>query len=190
MFASYRNIDFYSILCKQFPYLQPENIIFLYIGSINHEIIKALLYTTENFFKATQFPRLIQKKTFNILVECIQNIEKHTLSFQKENVLYCQKGSMVISVFDDKIQIFSSNVINQEQKKQLLLKEQQIKGKSKTELRELYKQQLIQGTISEKGGAGLGFIDMARKTNNQLIFSFYSLNDDYELFTLNVTIKK
>jgi hypothetical protein len=42
----------------------------------------------------------------------------------------------------------------------------------------------LASTISEVGGAGLGFIDMARKSENKLSYSFDKINDRISFFTL------
>ncbi len=183
-----QHIDFYKILNEQFPDIQSNNIILFYIGEVNHEIIKALLYTLEQFFGRTDLPRYVQKKTFNVMVECIQNIEKHSLKLYDNSLL--RKSSILIANVDGNIHVISSNIINKNQLPFLKQKESQLSGKTKEELRELYKQQLLEGVLSEKGGAGLGFIDMARRTNNNLLFSYYPLGDNLWVFTLNVILKK
>ena len=55
-------------------------------------------------------------------------------------------------------------------------------------LKQLYKE-IIKGTeISDKGGAGLGFVDMARKSGNGLEYSFEKLDSEYSFFSLKSTI--
>ncbi|MCX7861462.1 MAG: SiaB family protein kinase [Bacteroidales bacterium] len=183
-----QHIDFYDIIRIHFPEIRAESIILNYLGEVNHEIIKALLFTLEQHFKRTNLPRFIQKKTFNVMVECIQNIEKHTIKLYNDS--YYRKSSILVANLNDDIHVISSNVINKQQQQYLIQKENQLKGKSKEELRQLYKQQLIDGTINEKGGAGLGFIDMARRTNNQLFFNFFPINNEILVFTLHVILKK
>ena len=39
-------------------------------------------------------------------------------------------------------------------------------------LKQLYKHQIKEGRLSNKGGAGLGFIDIAKKTGNKIHFHF------------------
>jgi len=57
-------------------------------------------------------------------------------------------------------------------------------------LKDLYRD-IIQGTkLSEKGGAGLGFVDMARKSGEKLQFDFHELTEDYDLFCLKVNVQE
>ena len=44
--------------------------------------------------------------------------------------------------------------------------------------------------MSKKGGAGLGFIDIARKSGNKLEYHFEKINDDYYFFIINSQISK
>ena len=42
--------------------------------------------------------------------------------------------------------------------------------------------------ISEKGGAGLGFITIAMKSGNKLKINFNKIDDNYSIFILNSTV--
>ncbi len=48
---------------------------------------------------------------------------------------------------------------------------EQINNLDKDGLKDLYKEIIKNTTISEKGGAGLGFVDMARKSGQPLEYS-------------------
>jgi hypothetical protein len=49
---------------------------------------------------------------------------------------------------------------------------------------------LNNGELSEKGGGGLGLIDIAKKSRNKLQYSFREIDEDYSFFTLTVKILK
>ena len=42
--------------------------------------------------------------------------------------------------------------------------------------------------LSAKGGAGLGLIEMAKKTGNRLDFDFIRLDEKYSYFVLSKTV--
>jgi len=65
-----------------------------------------------------------------------------------------------------------------------------INGLDKDGLKELYKEIIKNTTISEKGGAGLGFVDMARKSGGKLQFEFPEMNADYCFFCLKVNVPR
>ena len=52
----------------------------------------------------------------------------------------------------------------------------------------MYKRQIKDGRLSEKGGAGLGLIDIARKTGETLNYQFLPLDEDNYFFILKVEI--
>jgi hypothetical protein len=57
-------------------------------------------------------------------------------------------------------------------------------------LNELYTNQLRYGKITERGGAGLGLLDIARKTNKSLHYNFIPINKFYSYFILKVVIDR
>lgn len=55
------------------------------------------------------------------------------------------------------------------------------------ELKDLYKKTLKEGMFSEKGGGGLGLIEIARECSGPLNYSFDDADNNLSFFTLNVT---
>jgi hypothetical protein len=63
-----------------------------------------------------------------------------------------------------------------------------INSMDKEGLREYYQTSLESSMISTKGTAGLGMIDIARKSGNKLDFEFLTINEETSFFCLNVKI--
>ncbi|MCX7954775.1 MAG: SiaB family protein kinase [Bacteroidales bacterium] len=164
--------------------LGESEVILMYEGEVNHEIIKTLIYTLECNLKRTNLSRILQKKVFCIIVEVIQNIEKHyyNLSFKKGAILVIHNKESII--------VITGNKILKEQYLTICEYEKKIKGKSKEEIRKMFLKQLENGTLNNKGGAGLGFLYLARKSNNNLTFYFEDLSDNFYNFILKVELKK
>jgi hypothetical protein len=55
-------------------------------------------------------------------------------------------------------------------------------------LKEYYLEHLENNELSDKGGAGLGFITIAMKSGNKLGANFNSLNDKFSHFALEAKI--
>lgn len=55
-------------------------------------------------------------------------------------------------------------------------------------IRKEYQEQLVNGKLSEVGGAGLGFIDIARKSGKQMEYCFSPKDDERLFFTFNVKV--
>jgi hypothetical protein len=61
---------------------------------------------------------------------------------------------------------------------------------SKEKLKELYLSVLTNEFLSQKGGAGLGFIITRKKAENPLNYSFYPLTNGKRLFKFEVILKR
>ena len=54
------------------------------------------------------------------------------------------------------------------------------------ELKQAYKKTLREGSFSDKGGAGLGLIEIARKSTEKLRYDFDDTGEGRYFFTFNV----
>ncbi len=181
--------SFHSLIHKFEPKTLISNTILFYEGEVNHEITKALTLTTEKHLADNSEKRIIQKKVFNVMIECLQNIDKHTIE-QDITEGKQKKGAILVSDLSNSYCIISGNTVTEKQKNGLIEITNNLKYKEKEDLRSLYKIQLENGRLSDKGGAGLGFIDMARKTGNTLNFSFINLENNLYFFVLKILINK
>ena len=57
-----------------------------------------------------------------------------------------------------------------------------------SKLKEFYLEHLENNELSEKGGAGLGFITIAMKSGNKLGVQFNSLNDKFSHFSVEAKV--
>jgi hypothetical protein len=168
--------------------IRPLDVKLIYEGEINHEIMKVFTSLTENGLKAEEFKG--QKKVFNVMVECLQNISKHSdciEGIKQENI---GNGIFLISNNDRELTIVTGNTLRKEKEAFLTEKIDYINSLNKEELRDYYKKVLKENTISDKGGAGLGFIDIARKTQNKLSYTFNPINDQFSFFIMSAKITK
>jgi len=84
----------------------------------------------------------------------------------------------------------SGNPVRKEHVEALKASLEKINGLDKDGLKELYKDIMKNSTLSEKGGAGLGFVDMARKSGEKLEWSFVDVDDEFSFFCLKVNIAR
>jgi hypothetical protein len=57
-------------------------------------------------------------------------------------------------------------------------------------LKALHQEQMKKGKLSERGGAGLGFIDIARKSGRPLAYNFKPITDQTSFFILTTQIPR
>jgi hypothetical protein len=120
-------------------------------------------------------------------VECLQNISKHADSIDGEEE---KRGIVMVSHGKESYNIITGNVIKNEKVPSLKESLEKVNSLSKEDLAKLYRKQMREGTISDKGGAGLGLIDIAKKTGSKLNYQFKELNDEVSFFILTSTVKR
>lgn len=94
----------------------------------------------------------------------------------------------MISKKDDNFVIQTGNYVDNESAEDLEAKLDQINGMDKEELKKYYQDVLSNGQLSEKGTAGLGMIDIARKSGNKLEYLFLPVNESSRFFCLTIKI--
>ena len=96
----------------------------------------------------------------------------------------------MISKDDKRYCVMTGNPIPRSGVAELTKNLNDLNSKDKDGLKEMYKEIIKNTQISQKGGAGLGFIDMARKSGEKLEFSFNNLDAEYDFFCLKVNISR
>lgn len=109
-----------------------------------------------------------QKKLSFFIAESFQNIIRHGKQEEASVDPMVKPGTYGISKSQDSITLHSSNLISNEDAYQLDGKLKGLSILSPEELRELYISALSDNEISSKGGAGLGLIEMVRKSKGAI----------------------
>ena len=175
--------DFYKTM-------KAHEITLVYEGEITHQITKAFTSLTESNMSKELESNSVQRKVFHVMVECLQNISKHADTFANNDYVYSGRGIFLVSKAKDEYSVTTGNVIDNKKIDELTALLEQINSLDKEGLKELYKTQMKEGRLSEKGGAGLGFIDIARKTGKKLLYHFLPVSDTTSFFLLTSTISR
>ncbi len=165
-----------------------RNLILVYEGEFNQEVTKSVLSMAERNMDSFGEDASIKRKVFNVMVECLQNICKHAVSLEDRNL----KNNAIFMIGKDEAEYFitSGNVILSSQVPDMARKLELINSLDREGLKELYKSIIKTTELSSKGGAGLGFVDMARKSGNKLLFDFETVNEELTFFSLITSIAR
>jgi len=170
--------------------MKAHEITLVYEGEITHQITKAFTSLTESNMAKESESNSVQKKVFHVMVECLQNISKHADSFGSDDFLFAGRGIFMVSKGKNDYHVTTGNVIENDKIEELTEMLDHINSLDKDGLKDLYKNQMKEGRLSEKGGAGLGFIDIARKTNNKLDYHFLPIDEGSSFFLLTSSISR
>jgi hypothetical protein len=170
--------------------MKAHEITLVYEGEITHQITKAFTSLTESNMAKESESNSVQKKVFHVMVECLQNISKHADSFGSDDFLFAGRGIFMVSKGKNDYHVTTGNVIENDKIEELTEMLDHINSLDKDGLKDLYKNQMKEGRLSEKGGAGLGFIDIARKTSNKLDYHFLPIDEGSSFFLLTSSISR
>ncbi len=170
--------------------MKAHEITLVYEGEITHQITKAFTSLTESNMAKEEESNTVQKKVFHVMVECLQNISKHADTFGSDDYLFAGRGIFMVSKGKQDYHVTTGNVIENRKIEELTEMLEEINSLDKDGLKDLYKKQMREGRLSEKGGAGLGFIDIARKTGNKLEYHFLPIDETSSFFLLSSSISR
>jgi len=170
--------------------MKAHEITLVYEGEITHQITKAFTSLTESNMAKQEESNTVQKKVFHVMVECLQNISKHADTFGSDDYLFAGRGIFMVSKGLEDYHVTTGNVIENRKIEELTEMLEEINALDKEGLKQLYKKQMREGRLSDKGGAGLGFIDIARKTGNKLEYHFLPIDETSSFFLLSSSISR
>ena len=181
---------FLEFVYEFYQSMKAHEITLVYEGEITHQITKAFTSLTESNMAKEEESGSVQRKVFHVMVECLQNISKHADDFTTNDFLFSGRGIFLVSKADKEYSVTTGNAVENVRIPELTKLLEEINRLDKDELKELYKRQIKEGRLSDKGGAGLGFIDIKRKTGRELEYHFLPIDDETSFFLLTSTIER
>jgi len=171
--------------------MMAQKLILVYEGDFTQETTKSILSMAERNLDSSGEDSGIKRKVFNVMVEALQNIVKHSSEQGLQaGSLISKSAIFMISKEDSRYCVLTGNPIAKPNVAKLTANLNDLNSKDKEGLKEMYKDIIKNTQISEKGGAGLGFVDMARKSGEKLEFTFANMDAEYDFFCLKVKISR
>jgi len=160
-----------------------DRLMFAYRGLVTNENSAFLLSLLDKEMELSDFSFIGRKRLFIFMLEDLQNITRHTLKTGHE------VGSVVVySKTNDGYTVSTGNAITRKEVPDLRKRLEDINRMDPEQIKEVYRTVLQVTDLTEKGGAGLGLLEMARKTGNRLDFNFSPLDKIHDYFILSKTV--
>ena len=166
-----------------------NEVIIDYRGPVQYETIGELIHVLKEKTGQLGIQTGIYKKILLVMIESLENIIKYneypdkaresdnnihpTIRIEKQNTFYS---------------ISSSNLLNSSQADRIKTKINFLNNLDEYGIKELYKGIITNGEFSQKGGAGLGLIEMAKVSPHKIDCSFSNYNDDLSRYRIEVRI--
>jgi hypothetical protein len=163
--------------------MMKERLMFVYRGVVTNENSISLLTLLEKEMENSEFGFVGRKRLFMFVLESLQNVCRHS-----EKTLYTDRSLVVYSKTGSGYTVTTANVLLSSSILELKSKLDEINNLQADEIKNVYKKMLMNSELSSKGGAGLGLIEMAKKTGNKLDYDFVPLDDQFSYFILSKTV--
>lgn len=171
-----------------------ENIMLMYKGAVTFDLVTSIIETLDRKVSAIEVNKKVQKMFYSAAVECIHNLYHHMEDvkgkFKEISEHDARSGMITVLVKEKYYNILTGNFIPTRNTYNLKEKIDEVNSTDKEGLRTLYKETLSNGEFSEKGTAGLGLIQLARKTGEKLNYRFDKVNGEYSYFTFQIKINR
>lgn len=171
--------------------MEKQRILLSFKGSLSPDLITALLGLVERKMEHIELDHRSRKRVFNVVMECLQNLYHHNqqpLEPSGTTTGNDPHGVVMIALQPDGYSILTGNFMAGTDVERVKDHLDLINSMAPEELRSFYKSTLANGKFSERGGGGLGMIDIARKSGGKLEYGFVPYDKDSAFFSLNVNV--
>jgi hypothetical protein len=160
-------------------------LILAYDGVLNPETISKLEAEIESKILACGLSKLVIKKIFFICIESLQNMYLHG----HKDGTGAKHNFFILYMTGKAVKVISANLIANDGIDKLRKHISRINSfNDAADLKTYYLEHLENNELSDKGGAGLGFITIGMKSGNKLQTQYEPLNNERSMFMLEVTI--
>ncbi|MBQ9471012.1 MAG: SiaB family protein kinase [Bacteroidales bacterium] len=159
----------------------------IYKGEMSHQMMRSFALMANRKLQNMNVATAVRKKVFHIMIECLQNITKHSDDFDEQEQ---QVGNGLFMVGHDReaFYVITGNIVKPHNVPPLEERIVKLNKASGSDLKRMFLQQMSVGELTDKGGAGLGLIDIRRKSGRNLYYHFVPHSDDAYFFILAVVI--
>lgn len=175
MNCSNRNID--NVALHLYEKSKADSFVFSYRGPFHAELTSKFVGISEQTINSVDELKKINRKFSFLVVETFQNMLKH--GGQTTAGLF---GHYSFRNFKNFLSINSINLVEVDQVDHLVDMVNAINSLSEVELKTAWKSKLVNGEMSDKSGAGLGLLEIARRSGQEMNYKIEDFNDEFKKF--------
>jgi hypothetical protein len=172
--------------------LREKGILFCYSGYMTEEVLSGIGNALKRKLELEDADRNTVKSVFSVFVEQVQNVIRYSAEREPPDgdgsAGDLRYGVLTVGSQNDRYFISCGNLVEQRDVERLESSLTHIQSLDKDGLKSLYKETL-RGVVPEGSkGAGVGFIDIARRAEHGFEFDFTELDDERSYFCLKAYI--
>lgn len=159
---------------------------YIYRGAFTQNLTRKILSLAESNLQRFVDKSSLQNRIYFIMVEGLQNVTRHQEDTSERESEHA--GIFAIQKVENRYIITTGNTIVNTKVDSLKQRLEKVNNLDREELKKLHREILSTGELSDKGGAGLGLIEMARRSGNRLTFDFEYIDLYWSYFYLQTEI--
>ena len=173
--------------------LQERGIIFCYSGYITEMVLSGVGEALKQKMVIEEADTKTIRGVFAVFVEQMQNMihysaEKVMEEYTEGRPLEIRYGVISIAQVDGAFSVEAGNQIMKQDVDRLRSLLEEIRRSDRAELKAMYKDRLRGPSEATSKGAGVGFIEIARRASKPIEFDFLDLDDEYAFFAIKAQI--
>ena len=173
--------------------LNEQGIFFCLSGPVSQKLVTDIGAILDQKMSMENAGKLTVLRVFSLVVEKVQNIihysdEKALAEDAESSEDALSFGLIAVGYHDRHYFVLSGNMIRNDKVNRLREKLHRIQGMSKEELKHAYREQRRKTPEEGSKGAGLGFLEMAKKASKPIEFTFKHLDEQMSFFSIKTTI--
>lgn len=161
-------------------------IIVSHFGEFSQDLVNSLSTSIEDMMLDSGDRKPAVKRMFSILVEGLQNIRIHGERDTDGN----QVSFLIVLQNDEDYEVTFGNLVNIKIQDRLIARIDELNQMNPDEIKSMYMDTLSNGIMSSKGGAGLGFITIALKSNHKIEYQAAQVADNLVFFTQHIRLDR
>jgi hypothetical protein len=173
--------------------LRNQGIIFAYSGYVTEAVLSGVGDAIRQKLLFDDADTKTTRSVFAVFVEQMQNMIRYSAETavagaSAPSPSEIRYGVLTIGQENGEYVIHAGNLIQRSDVERLRAKLTRIREMNKEELRALYKEQLRGDPGEGSKGAGLGFMEIARRASKPIEFDFTDVDDEHAFFTLKAIV--
>ena len=161
-----------------------------YKGAVDYETVNSQIRHLQEELGKRNFPLTLYKRILVVMIELLENIYKYCDPLCLGQYAEENYPEITIEQTEDHFLIKASNPLMSQHIDKLKAKLDFLKSLDRTGLMESYKKTITNGQFTEKGGAGLGLLEIAKISALPLNYSFDKIDATHTIYSIQVAIDK
>ncbi len=180
----------YDLTYNFFKKFREDSLVIIYSGHFNDRSLISLTDIIGLHYELSDNRNKYKGRFVYLTVETFQNVIRYAKPLMKKININGYNNFFYTRKKDDDFFISTANLVDNNAVKAIKDRIEEVNKLERQELNKKYKEVLLNQAFSKQGGAGLGFIEMSRKTQQKLEYMFEKIKADaliYYLFLKFIT---